>query len=288
MTLNQLAYFCMLAQTESYTRAAQRLYISQPSLSYAIANLEKELGCALLCKQGRGVALTEAGRTFYRYAEAALAALDQGVKAVRTSGVIRIGAICTAMADRLPQLLVRFKAENPQLTLDVATDTTHGILQKVESGALDVGVCSLDARFGGVRFAPLYAEPWTLVTPADHPLVKLGRPVTLREIAQYPLLCYKPFSPIHALVLQAFAAVGAAPQIAYELDDETAIGGMVQSGAGISLCLDTDLLRPFPLARVPLADSMPRRLVYAAYRAAEPPPEPLQRFLDFLAAHAEP
>ena len=288
MTLNQLAYFCALARTESYTRAAQQLFISQPSLSYAIANLEKELGCALLVKQGRGVALTEAGRTFYRHAETALAALSQGVKAVRSAGVIRIGAICTAMAECLPQLLVRFKEAHPQFTLEVATDATHAILQKVQAGELDVGVCSLDTRFDGVRFSPLYAEPWALVTPAGHPLAQLGRPVTLREVASYPLLCYKKCSPVHELIVRAFAAAGAAPQIAYELDDETAIGGMVQSGAGVSLCLDTRLLRPFALHRVPLADPLPQRLVYFACREADSRNEPVRRFLEFLSANAAP
>ena len=78
MTLNQLTYFCMLAKTQSYTQAAQALFVAQPSLSYAISTLEKELGCLLVAREGRRISLTPAGETFYRYAKAALEAIAQG------------------------------------------------------------------------------------------------------------------------------------------------------------------------------------------------------------------
>lgn len=86
----------------------------------------------------------------------------------------------------------------------------------------------------------------------------------------YPLLIYKSFSPVHHLLMEVFAAAGLAPVIAYELDDETAIGGMVASGAGISLCLDVSLLTPFALSRVPIADSLPKRVVYFVLRENTP------------------
>lgn len=113
MTLNQLTYFCMLAKTQSYTQAAQALFIAQPSLSYAISTLEKELGCLLVAREGRRISLTPAGETFYRYAKAALEAIAQGVQAVQCGGVIRLGAIATAMAERIPKLVVDFRAEHP-------------------------------------------------------------------------------------------------------------------------------------------------------------------------------
>ena len=283
MTLNQLTYFSALAACENYTKAARQLYISQPSLSYAIANLEKELGCALFTHQGRGVALTEAGHTFQRYADAALAAIRQGVQAV-SAGTLRVGAIATAMGDHLPSLIVGFTQENPQITFEVTAGASRDILAGIEAGTLDVGICSFIPEFTGVRFEPLYTEPWVLVTPEDHPLQRLGRPVTLAEIAQYPLLSYKRISPIHTALLEAFSAAGITPHIAYELDNETAIGGMVQRGMGISLCLDNSLLHPFALPRVPLAEPMPERIVYCAFRAGGDLSPNLRCFLHHLRA----
>ena len=183
MTLNQLTYISVLAACENYTQAARQLYISQPSLSYAMANLEKELGCALFCRQGRGVSLTEAGRTFQHYADTALAAIRQGVQAV-SMGTLRVGAISTAMGDHLPGLIVGFTQENPQITFEVTAGASRDILAGIEAGTLDVGICSYAPEFTNVRFEPLYTEHWVLVTPEDHPLLRLGRPVTLAEVAQ--------------------------------------------------------------------------------------------------------
>ena len=137
MTLNQLTYFCMLAKTQSYTQAAQALFIAQPSLSYAISTLEKELGCLLVAREGRRISLTPAGETFYRYAKAALEAIAQGVQAVQCGGVIRLGAIATAMAEHIPKLVVDFRAEHPQTTINVSVAASgngiiHSIPQRIE------------------------------------------------------------------------------------------------------------------------------------------------------------
>lgn len=281
MTLNQLTYFSVLASCENYTQAARQLFISQPSLSYAMTNLEKELGCTLFCRQGRHVMLTDAGRTFQHYTNAALASIRQGVQAVSTS-TLRVGAITTSMAEHLPRLIVGFKAENPQIRIEVTVGGSREILSAVESGALDAGICSRMPEFKSLRFEPLYAKPWALVTPPDHPLLRLGRPVTLAEAAQYPLLCYKKVSPIYTALMDTFLNAGITPHIAYELDDETAIGGMVQSGAGISICLSNSLLRPFALPHVPLADPMPERIVYFAFRTQGDLSPHLRCFLQYL------
>ena len=286
MTLNQLTYFSTLASCQNYTQAARLLFISQPSLSYAIASLEKELGCALFCRQGRNVTLTEAGRTFQHYTDEALAAIRLGVQSVSTS-TLRVGAITTAMVDHLPRMIVSFKADNPQITIEVTVGGSREILSAVESGTLDIGICSCMPEFKALRFEPLYTESWVLVTPPDHPLLHLGRPATLAEVAQYPLLCYKKVSPMHTALLAVFSDAGVTPHIAYELDDETAIGGMVQSGAGISLCLNNSLLRPFALPQVPLSDPMPERIVYFAFRMQGDLSPQLRSFLRHLRASGE-
>ena len=151
MTLNQLTYFCMLAKTQSYTQAAQALFIAQPSLSYAISTLEKELGCLLVAREGRRISLTPAGETFYRYAKAALEAIAQGVQAVQCGGVLRLGAIATATAPAATLMVVRqYKAKGPLVDLllpIVALDdavglvvfaVSFGIAKALNTGSFDV------------------------------------------------------------------------------------------------------------------------------------------------------
>ena len=158
MTLNQLTYFCALAQTQSYTQAARELFIAQPSLSYAISTLEKELGCLLVAREGRRIALTPAGETFYRYAKAALDAIEQGVSAIKAVGAIQLGAIATAMAQRIPRLLVDFRASHPQTAVNVSVAASRDILSGIESGKLDAGICSFMPGFDALRFEPIYTE----------------------------------------------------------------------------------------------------------------------------------
>ena len=154
--------------------------------------------------------------------------------------------------------------------MNVSVGASRDILTQIESGQLDAGLCSFMPGFDELRFEPVYTESWVLIAPPNHPLAQLNRPVSLDELLRYQLLTYKSISPVHHLLMEVFAAAGLTPNIAYELDDETAIGGMVASGAGISLCLDVSLLAPFALARVPIAETLPKRVVYFAFRKNTP------------------
>lgn len=115
MTLNQLRYFRVLAKTEHYTKAADALAISQPSLSRAIALLEEELGVLLFTRRGRNVVLTDAGRALLRYVEAGLDTLDAGAAAMRDfrTGAERvsIGSITPVVNTYLPRMLADFRAD---------------------------------------------------------------------------------------------------------------------------------------------------------------------------------
>lgn len=117
MNLNQLQYFVTLAHMEHYTRAAEKLSITQPSLSHAISSLENELGTYLFEKQGRNVVLTKYGRLFMEYAEEALSILDAGIRKMKamtseTSGHIDMGYIYTQGGEFIPEVVKGFLNEN--------------------------------------------------------------------------------------------------------------------------------------------------------------------------------
>ena len=117
MNLNQLHYFVTLAHIEHYTRAAEMLSITQPSLSHAISMLEQELETNLFEKRGRNVVLTKYGKVFLEYVEEALKILDSGVKKTRaltsdTGGVIDLAYIFTLGSVFVPQLVGGFLKEH--------------------------------------------------------------------------------------------------------------------------------------------------------------------------------
>ena len=117
MNLYHLRYFVELAHTRHYTRAAERLCITQPSLSHAIAQLERELGVPLFEKSGRNTELTRFGEQFLGCAERTLSTLDEGVeelgRVARGEGLVRLGLLRTLGVDYVPEVVSRFLAANP-------------------------------------------------------------------------------------------------------------------------------------------------------------------------------
>ena len=139
MTLNQLRYFRVLAKTEHYTKAADALAISQPSLSRAIALLEEELGVLLFTRRGRNVVLTDAGRTFLRYVEAGLDTLEAGTAVMRDlrTGAERvsIGSITPVVNTYLPKMLADFRTDaGSKACFDIRVDQTERLLAGLKAG----------------------------------------------------------------------------------------------------------------------------------------------------------
>ena len=120
MNLNQLHYFAKLAEVEHYTKAAEELSISQPSLSHAVSSLEKEIGTKLFEKQGRGVVLTKYGKIFKEYVDEVIHSLDTGVKKVQsmtgqTEGVVELAYIYTLGSGFVPRLVGDFLRTHEEL-----------------------------------------------------------------------------------------------------------------------------------------------------------------------------
>lgn len=153
MNLNQLHYFSKLAEVEHYTKAAEELKISQPSLSHAIGSLEKELGTRLFKKHGRGVVLTKYGKLFKEYVDNARYSLDTGVKKVRTmtgqtEGVIELAYIYTLGSVFVPQLVSDFLRTHEELKVHFrfTVGNTSEIIQGLKEERFDIGFCSMIER----------------------------------------------------------------------------------------------------------------------------------------------
>lgn len=286
MNLNHLIYFNTLAATQHYARAAAKLYISQPSLSYAISALEQELHVRLFERSGRGVRLTPEGQVFAGYVREALSTLDAGVAALAALNDLRLGSIVTLSSDYIPQLVARCAKRLPNLRLRLFTGPSQTLLDSVEGGFYHAAICSRIPTFKSLTFVPLFTQPWLLLAPEDHPLRQLGRPATLADVAAFPLITYRPISPVRTLIDTAFADASLRPSIAYELDDETAIGGMVACGMGVAIVLDTALLSSCMLTPVPAELTMPERVIYLAYRSSGACSPALRSFLDWMAEDA--
>lgn len=173
MEFHRLRYFVAVAETGSFTRAARREGVSQPSLSQQILELEKELSVRLFDRLGRSIQLTAAGERFLPQARAVLAALADARQVVRDASQrveLRAGAIPTIAPYLLPSITRTFLAEFPNASLHLVEDRTEHLLDKLRTGALDVAVMALPVRDDRLHVEELNSEPLLAALPRDHRL----------------------------------------------------------------------------------------------------------------------
>lgn len=188
MELDQLRYFTAVAELLSFTRAAERCLVAQPSLSQQIIKLEHELGAPLFERLGRTVRLTPAGHTFYEHAVRVLSAAGAARDSLRSAddwkqGPASIGAILTVAPYLLPPVLRSFTRKFPQARLTVREDFTAGIVQAVLAGELDLGIAALPIDEPRLQATPLFTEELLVALPAKHPLAVRRKKLTPADLA---------------------------------------------------------------------------------------------------------
>ena len=239
MTLNQIYYFQTVARYENYRKAAEELYISQPSLSRSIASLESELGVLLFEKNGRGVNLTKGGKLFLEYADRIIdeceIAKNKMKEMASDGGKIDIGYVFPLASHYIPHNVRDFlnKKENKNVTFNFFQNHTSAIAKKVRSGELDVG-------FGGYidkeefEFFPVLSEEMVLITPKGHEL-ESHKKVSIQELRNYPLIGYDRESWLGNYTKQLYRRLAFAPNIVVECPDEHSIVALVSEDFGVAL-----------------------------------------------------
>lgn len=273
MTLNQLRYFCELAQTEHYGAVAKRLYISQPSLSRAIALLQEELGVELFEKQGRNVALTQAGRDFFQYAQRALEQVRLGTEAMKPYAnhrqKISIGCVIPASSTCVAPMVEEF-VRCTGITAQFAIDTgqTEELVDRLIQGQYDVIFGSRPSGVKGVQFVPVMEMPFMVIVRKQDPLAaqKEITPEQLRE-ANRPILLTSARA-YSALILQMLEYYGINRTVVGVANEDNGLLGMVQAGLGVFIGTDYPQMHTGDVALVPFRQKRFHRYIYMAYSTA--------------------
>ncbi|TWU03626.1 LysR family transcriptional regulator [Neorhodopirellula pilleata] len=190
MDTDQLSHFQCVAETRNFTRAAERLNVSQPALSRSIQRLEEEIGQPLFDRKPRSVDLTDAGQLFLKRAQQILLSLEDCKAEIcddGQSGRIRVAAIPTIAPYFLPGLLRDFSKSHPKAQILVQEDTTDEIMRLCKQGELDVAIVALPVSARYVEIKPLFDEELSLVMPSDHPLAKKKR-IRIGDIDRYAFI----------------------------------------------------------------------------------------------------
>jgi DNA-binding transcriptional LysR family regulator len=272
MTLSHLRYFVTLAHVEHYTKASEILNISQPSLTYTIHALEKELGIKLFDKSGRNVVLTKCGMSFLKDAEAILARLDDSISRLQLagsgSGEIVIAFLRTLGMDFIPWLMDSFSRQyqdgivhfRPYCDKSLSIDIIAGLKNR----KYDIAFCSIIEEESSVDFFPVFQEELVLITPPDHPLAQ-KKSVTLEDTLAYKQITFKKTSGLYRSIYRMFMnTVGRTPDSVYELEEDQVIAGFVSHGFAIAIVPNMQILKSMDVAVIPLENSTYERNFYMA------------------------
>ena len=293
LNLYHLRYFVTLAHLEHYTKAAEELMITQPSLSHAISLLEKELGVLLFEKEGRNIALTKYGRIFLADVTNSLEILDSGIKTFKMistgEGRIDFAFLRTLGTDLVPEISRSFLQEHQKKSIEFHFHngaTTADIIQGLKDRKYDLAFCSKMEKELSIEFTPISSEELVLIVPTDHPLA-VKKTIDLIETISYPQIFFTHKSGLRPIIDDLFRQIGEQPIIAYEVEEDQVIAGLVAKNFGIAVSPNMPILNSMNLKVIKIASPSFERIFYLAVMKDRYLAPVVQEFKNFVIKHAQ-
>jgi DNA-binding transcriptional LysR family regulator len=283
MDLRQLTYFVAVAKANSYTKAAERLHVTQPTLSKMVRLLEAELGVTLFERGGsKQIRLTDAGAILLRSAQGILTSMDRMTAELDDLLELRRGRLLLGLPPMIggryfPPILERYRAEYPNIDIKLIEQGGKRIESGVLSGDLDVGIVILPVENEeAFTIVPFFEDRLRVVLHARHPLAHRSS-IRLRELSDEPFILFDEQFTLHHLILDACADEGFTPNVALETSQWDFMIGMAAARFGVALLpqnvcdrIDDPAVRTIPLAspgptwRLAMIRGKDRYLSYAA------------------------
>lgn len=291
MDFGQIEAFVQVSTHNSFSRAAETLQLTQPSITARIQALERELGEELFERGGRGVRLTDAGRVFLPYVERILQQLQEARDAVDDVrnvqlGSLRVGSAITYSTYVLPTILHRFYQEFPGVEVVIRTGRSEQVLNMLQADEVQVGIIR-SLSTAEVETIPLYDDEIVLVAYPQHPFAQSGR-CTIGQAAREPIVLFDRGSSYYGMIHDIFRKAEVIPNVAMELDSLEATKRMVEEGLGIALVPLVTVQRELDqgiLVRVELTDLQPiSRPIALVYRRNRKRSRTAQAFIDMMAS----
>lgn len=292
VTLTQLSAFLAVARNGSITAAADELVVTQPSVSAAVAALERELGVALTERDGRGIKTTPAGEAYARYAADVLALLREGSEvaadAARGAGErVRVAAVTTAGEYLVPALIRAFREERPELELSVYAGNREEVFRRLGAREADVAISGQPPEDRGFAGVPFLDNEFVLITAASDPMAQ--RPwVAVEELAGRSWLMREEGSGTRRLCEAYLGSHQLRPPL-LTLGSNGAIRNAAKMGLGIALQSRLAVALEVgsgQLGTISPRGGLPRRQWHVVKSAVGPASEPVDAFADYVRSSA--
>jgi LysR family hydrogen peroxide-inducible transcriptional activator len=293
--LKDLRYLVAVADTGHFGQAAQRCFISQPTLSAQLKKLEEYLGVQLIERQPRGATLTQAGEQIVARARLILSATDEVITIAQTyrdplSGRLKVAMIPTVGPYVLPQVAPAVRRQLPRLDLLLFEYQTATMLEKIHSGDIDVGVLALPVEGDGLATRKLYDEDFNVALPENH---RLARQATVRiaELEDESLLLLEEGHCLRDQALEVCGRISIHERQDFRATSLETLRQMVAAGAGVTLMPEFASRGAYGNARGvvirPLVRPTPHRQIGAVWRKSSARLAAIQAFCDIVLKHAK-
>lgn len=293
MTLLQLQYFKTLARVLHYTQAAAELHIAQPSLSYSIKELEKELGVKLFEKDSRHIRLTVYGEQFLPYAQQALGMIDEGVGVLRQMAgsaqqIVRLGYFHSVSASLIPSVMmgVYGQEKNQGIRFQFTEAPSFDLFQMLKNGELDMAFCL--HQDPDIESVTIMRQPLYLAVPEHHPLAR-RESVCFEDFAREPIVMLDKPSSLRQQLDEIYTRHGSTPDVVFEVRECNAALQYVALRFGVSVLPQVPAMVNERVVAIPIADDTACfvRTVYFSWVKSRPLSSAAKRVRGYIVEHFE-
>lgn len=257
MELRQLEYFLMVSQVNSFTRAAERLYVSQPAVTNAIRGLEEELGIQLFDRGQKQALLTTEGKIFFKHVENVMFGVSKTISEINelknlNNGTVTLGLTPLAGTAPIPQLLQKFRAAYPHISLTFIEANVSSIQKTLIEDKADLALINAGEKNTLLEYTALASQELVVCCAKGHHFCRKNS-LTLADLVDEPLILFKQGCLFRKIIIENFETINTLPQITFESDHVQTIKSLVACNAGLSilphdLCESDNNLVAIPLA----------------------------------------
>ena len=288
MDFDQLRTFLEVAKQGSFSRAGQKVFRSQSAVSAQIRQIESEYGERLLDRSGKTVRLTPAGEVFREYAQRMLSLRDESLRAVADHGndprgVLALGANEATCLYVLPNVFAEYLRLYPSVQVSIYRNFSHKILERLDSGAIDVGIVTLPVKMPMLKLRTIFRDRLVLMVSADNPLAQHDK-VPISMVVEQPLILPRT-GFTRRIMDKLFRPYRDKLHVRMELPSIGMIKSFVAAGLGVSLISESfarDEVQSGKVKLIALKDNELSRELGLAYRRNRSLPRAAEVFIELL------
>jgi LysR family transcriptional regulator, low CO2-responsive transcriptional regulator len=288
MDFDQLTTFAEVVRQKSFSRAGEKVFLSQSAVSAQIRQLEEEYGEKLLDRAGKFVRLTPAGEVLFEYAQRLMTLRSESKRAVADQastprGVLTVGANEATCLYVLPEIFTEYHRLHPAVQIAIYRNFSHKIIERVEEGTIDTGIATLPIKSASLHVHPIFRDRIMLMTSIDNPLARRSS-VTIGEVAEQPVILPRT-GFTRQMLDKFFRPYRSQLRVSMELPSIAMIKRFVAAGLGVSLISSRfamDEVNAGQAALIPIADVDLWRELGLVYRRGRSLPRATTAFIQML------